>query len=162
MSYGPTINVVLGNLVVCHRGACLIYTNGSWRHLQNMMEDRIWQSSASTSVAVLLLGGYSFSSGQGSILTTELIPLDGSAAFEGPFKIRHSWDHCTIQISEDIFILTGGRYTSNLVTEYTMTGKERQMSSLLLGRAGHACSTYYNQGTQDQARNFSSFCLKLL
>ena len=146
MSWGPTVNLVLGNLVACHGGTCFIYNNGSWQHLQDMMEDRIWHSSATTSTAVLLLGGYHSSSGAGNIITTELMPVDGTSAFEGPFHIRHGWDHCTIQLSETTFLLTGGRYTTDLVTEYTMEGMTRNMTNLLQGRAGHACSMYvFNQ-----------------
>ena len=160
MSWGPTVNVVSGHLVVCHRGACFIYNDGSWRHLQNMTEDRIWQSSATTSDAVLLLGGYHFSSGAGNIVTTELVPVDGSSAFKGPFEIQHGWDHCTIQVSEDTLVLTGGRYTTSMVTENTMEGNKRNMTNLLQGRAGHACSMYVVNEERVSCFSLKKFGLK--
>ena len=47
--------------------------------------------------------------------------MDGSAAYPGPFKVRHGPRHCTIQLNRNIIVVTGGRNTGDLVTQYHLT-----------------------------------------
>ena len=136
----PTVNLVSGHLVACYDGTCEIYKGGLWQHLQNTTVQRIYHSSASTEEAVLLIGG-------GNLKTVEWIPVDGSPAHQGQFTIRHGYWHCTIQISADIIVLTGG--TSINVTQYQLpAGTETPMTSFRLPRSGHACGVY--KDTDDQ------------
>ena len=93
MTHGPTVNLVSGRLVACYYHTCEIYLEGSWQHLQNTIAFRDCHSSGTTEEAVLLIGG------QDSNGTTEWIPVNGSAAHQGPFIVRHGFSHCTIQIS---------------------------------------------------------------
>ena len=142
MEYGPTVNLVSGHLVACYWDTCEIYREGSWQHLQNTTVRRYSHSSATTKDAVLLIGGY-YST------TTEWIPVDGSPAQPGPFTVRHGLDHCTIQTSDDVIVVTGGQDTYDFVTQYHLTdGTETPLTSLGTPRWGHACGTYQDTNGQ--------------
>ena len=97
--------------------------------------------------AVLLIGG------RGS-KTTEWIPVDGSAARQGPFTVRHGSRHCTIQISDDIIVVTGGWDTFNSATHYHVTdGSETHLTPLLgEGRCSHACGVYKDTNRQQVSK----------
>ena len=61
--------------------------------------------------------------------------------------------HCSIQLSADTIVLTGGQYTESLVTEHSGlgTGGEvttRELPALLTPRFHHACGVYTVGGTQ--------------
>merc|ERR1712004_350079 len=89
--------------------------------------------------------------GDSSRSTTEWISLDGSPPMPGPFQIRHGQQHCTIQVSPDVIVITGGASnTYNYVTEYQLTGDgmERQLEGLNQGRRIHACGVYQAAGSQ--------------
>ena len=132
----PTVNLVSGRLVACDEETCEIYQEGSWKHLQNTTARRAFHSSATTADAVLLIGGRDSNS-------TELIPVDGSSAQQGPFTIRHGSSHCTIQISDDVIVVTGGWPTLDYVTEYQLAnGTETPLTSLGEPRYDHACGAY--------------------
>ena len=119
-----TVNLVSGRLVGCSGATCDIYRDGSWQHLQNTTASRYDHSSATTEDAVLLIGGkYSKS--------TEWIPVNGSAAQPGPFDIRHGYRHCTIQLSDNTLVVTGGKKTEAFVTEYDLVdGNENALTPL--------------------------------
>ena len=86
---------------------------------------------------IMLLGGSRTN-------TTEVIPPTGEAAVAGDFAIRHGESHCTIALTSNIGIVTGGHDTSDLVTSYTLPGgSPRPLPPLQEGRWGHACSWYY-------------------
>jgi len=54
-----------------------------------------------------------------------------------------------MQISDDIIVVTGGRYTEDFVTEYQLTaGTETNLTSLGQPRFFHACGVY--QDAEDQ------------
>ena len=75
--------------------------------------------------------------------TTEWIPVDGSAPHQGPFTVRHGYGHCTIQISADVIVVTGGSYTYHYVTEYQLEdGRATILTSLQQPRYAHACGVY--------------------
>ena len=139
---GPTVNLVSGHLVACYWDSCEIYREGSWQHLQYTTATRRFHSSATTEDAVLLIGGDNSNS-------TEWIPVNGSSALPGPFTVRHGNSHCSIQISEDIIVVTGGRFTDNYATQYRLTdGSETPLTSLGQGRWDHACGVYRDPGGQ--------------
>ena len=143
------MNLVSGRLVACYKDSCEIYQDGSWQHLQKTTVDRRSHSSATTESAVLLIGG-SYSK------STEWIPVDGSAAYQGPFTIRHEENHCTIQISDDIIVvIIGGFGTAYYVTQYQLTdGTETPLTSLGQQRHEHACGVYKDIHDQ-QVRPYS-------
>ena len=142
MDIDPTVNLVSNRLVVCFENTCEIYQEGSWQHLQNTTVRRTYHSSATTQDAVLLIGG-EYSS------TTEWIPIDGSPAQPGPFTVRHGFSHCTIQISDDVIVVTGGANSKVYVTEYQLTdGTETPLTSFDQSRFAHACGVY--KDTDDQ------------
>merc|ERR1712113_459974 len=90
----------------------------------------------------LLIGG-GFSS------STEFIPVDGSGASPGPFTVRHGYGHCTMKISEEVIVVTGGSQTYDLVTEYQLTdGRETALKPLTQGRQDHACGVYQDADGQ--------------
>ena len=93
---------------------------------------------------ILLIGGaYSNS--------TEWILADGSPSQPGPFDVRHGLHHCTIQLSSDLILVTGGyRISQEFVTRYHLSGDgdETPLTSLKQGRYGHACGVYQDAGQQ--------------
>ena len=102
---GPTVDLVSNRLVACYGLTCDIYQEGSWEHLQNTTARRQRHNSATTEDAVLLIGG-----GFGGFSkSTELIPVDGSPSQPGSFTVRHGESHCTSQLSDGLFVVTGGQ-----------------------------------------------------
>ena len=133
---GPTVNLISGRLVACLYDTCEIFEDGSWQHLQDTTATRRLHSSASTADAVLLIGGK-------NIHSTEWIPVDGSAARPGPFEVMNGYRACTIQINEDVIVVTGGAYTEDFVTKYRLdNGKETPLPPLVQPRYDHACAVY--------------------
>ena len=96
---------------------------------------------------ILLIGG-SYSS------STEWISVDGSPSQPGPFDVRHGWGHCTIQLSSDLILVTGGVDTYDLVTIYQLTGNgdETPLTPMNQGRDDHACGVYQDAGGQQVRR----------
>ena len=93
---------------------------------------------------ILLIGGQDSRS-------TEWIPVDGSPAQPGPFDVRHGARHCSVQISSDLIVVTGGYNTEEYVTEYQLTGDdatETLLTPMIQPRQQHACGAY--QGVGDQ------------
>lgn len=130
----PTVNIVGNNkLIACYSTSCDIYQDGAWEHLQDTIYPRTSHSAVEYREKLLLIGGqYSDS--------TEFIPNDGSP---GPFTVRHGRQHCTMKISEEVIVVTGGLGTYNLVTEYQLSdGRETALTNLTEGRDLHACGVY--------------------
>merc|ERR1719237_429659 len=142
MRFGPTVNLVSGHQVACYEDTCEIYREGSWQHLQDTTARRSDHSSATREDAVLLIGGLVSDS-------TEWILVDGSAAKPGPFTVRHGYRHCTIQLSDDIIVVTGGWQTEAFVTEYHLEdGTETALTPLGQPRWDHACGVYQDADSQ--------------
>ena len=144
ISQGPTANLVSGQLVVCYGDSCEIYNDGAWDHLVQTMHPRQGHSSAENEERILLIGGQDSQS-------TEWIPLDGSPAQPGPFQVRHGARHCSVQISSDLIIVTGGFNTEEYVTEYQLSGvdaTETLLTPIIRPRQQHACSVYQGAGDQ--------------
>merc|ERR1712130_398489 len=82
--------------------------------------------------------------------TTEWISVDGSPSQPGPFDVRHGDHHCTIQLSSNVLVITGGYRTEDLVTRYKMTGNgdETPLTSMNRDRYSHACGVYRDAGGQ--------------
>ena len=76
--------------------------------------------------------------------------MDGGPSKQGSFNVRHGDSHCTIQVSSDLIVVTGGFNTYDYVTEYQLTGDatETVMTSLINGRWSHACGVYREAGGQ--------------
>ena len=157
MDYGPTVNLVSNRLVACRGDTCDIYKEGSWEHLQDTIANRKFHSSATTEDAVLLIGGDSLNS-------TEWIPMNGSVGYQGPFKVRHGKDHCTMQISENIIVVTGGADAQAYVTQYHLVeGNETPLTPLGQPRWTHACGVYQDaDGQQVSERLCNVQCVALI
>merc|ERR1712004_39520 len=106
------------------------------------IERRVYHSTVELREKLLLIGGrYSNS--------TEFIPVDGSGASPGPFTVRHGHPHCTMKISEEVIVVTGGHPTEDLVTEYRLSdGRETALTPLTEGREGPACGVYQDADAQ--------------
>ena len=143
----PAVQVVSNQLVACYDLTCEVYRDGSWQHLQDMLDCRQDSSSAVRGDAVLLIGGE-------RTKTTELISINGSPARPGPFNVtRHGDRHCTIQVSAWTIVVTGGSATEDHVTEYHLDdASETPMTSLLQRRVDHACGFYLNNNNQQVGR----------
>ena len=147
MNPGPTVNLVLGEIVACYEDSCDIYNNGKWNHLVNTREKRTSHSTAVKDDRILIMGGSVSRS-------TEWISVDGSPSQPGPCDIRHGQLHCTLQISNEIIIVTGGEDTESYVTEYHLSGdgNETPLSPLTTGRLYHACGVYRGAGGEQVRR----------
>ena len=111
------------------------------------MARRRYHTGVATKDAVLLIGG------KDSGHTTEWIYVNGSAAQGGPFAVRHGQDHCTVKISADAVIVTGGWLTENYVTLYSLAEEsEHPLSPLGQPRWGHACSVYQDTTGQQVSK----------
>ena len=150
MESGPTANLVSGQLVACYGDSCEIYNGGGeWQHLANTSSTRQYHSSAvkDDDDRILLIGGW-FSN------STEWIPVDGSPSQPGPFHVRHGHSHCTVQLSSNLILVTGGDSSYNFVTSYHLSGNgdETPLTSLKQGRRKHACGVYQDAGGQQVRR----------
>ena len=149
MDYGPTANLVSGQLVACLDDSCEIYNGGEWHHLVETSSTRWHHSSAVKEDRILLIGGSRSRS-------TEWIPVDGSPSQPGPFDVRHGDSHCTAQLSADSIVVTGGYDTEEYVTNYKLSdGKETPLTPMVQGRRGHACGVYQDAGGQQVRRDCS-------
>ena len=138
MMFGPTVNLAFGRLVACYEDSCDVFQNGIWQHLMDTHQRRVGHSSATTEEGVLLIGGQYSNS-------TELISVDDSPVRPGPFVVRHGHLHCTVKVSTNILVVTGGIDTYDLVTEYHLNdNQEVQHATLQQGRRSHACGVYQN------------------
>ena len=154
MYFGPTANLVSGQLVACYEDTCEIYRRvdwrGKWSHLVNTRSRRIDHSSIVNGDRILLIGGVDSRS-------TEWIPVDGSPSQPGPFEVRHGSSHCTIQVSSDLIVVTGGYDTEEYVTEYDkLTGDtlETPLNGMKGPRYAHACAVYQAAGGQQVILHF--------
>ena len=137
MQHGPTANFVAGNLVACFADSCERYDNGAWIKIADTRSRRFYHSSAQSDDRILLIGGIESRS-------TEWIPMDGGPSEQGSSDVRHGGSHCTIQVSSDVIVVTGGFKTYDYVTEYKLAGDatETVMTTLITGRDRHACGVY--------------------
>ena len=139
-----TANFVAGKLVSCYKASCDIYNDGMWTELVKTRVSRIMHSTVQTENQILLIGGFQTHS-------TEWIPVDGSPSQPGPFEVRNREWHCTIQVSPDTIVVTGGGEGSeDYVTEYQLTGDgaERELNGMVTKRWSHACSHYLDASGQ--------------
>ena len=116
-----TLNVVSGQLVACEvnqiqRYYCYTYVQGNWTEVAS---DYIGDGNKrSTLTSAVYDGRLLLIREQDPIFmiehddwyntTTTWIPLDGSPPQQGPFHNRHGYHHCTIQVSPDTIVVTGG------------------------------------------------------
>jgi len=143
---GPTANLVSDKLVACYWEKCEIYHNGEWNDLTDTRSRREYHSSAVKDNRILLIGGDGSNS-------TEWISADGSPSQAGPFQVTHGDSHCTMQLSSDLIVVTGGgeEDPESYVTEYRLTGNtgiETPLTPMRQGRYAHACGVY--QGAAGQ------------
>ena len=142
MNYGPTVDFVSGGLVACYRKNCEIYQDGSWEYLQDTTAWRQEHSSVATEDGQVLLIGYGSK-------TTEWIQVNTSAAQREPFTVRHGQQHCTIETSADVIVVTGGVDNLDYVTEYQLKdGTQTVLTPMEQPRQNHACGTYLDANDQ--------------
>ena len=136
-TYSPTVDTVEGRILACYRDNCLELTGTGWEAGPSTLHSRSFHTSAVTAEGLLLVGG------NDSPTTTELLPGEGGLAREGfPLQPGRT-GHCSIQLSADTIVLTGGAVTGSLVTEHSglATGGEvttRELPTLLTPRYIHA------------------------
>ena len=72
----------------------------------------------------------------------------------GSFDTRHGDSHCTLQISNEIIIVTGGFEAESYVTEYHLSGdgNETPLSPMTQPRYEHACGVYRGAGGEQVRR----------
>jgi len=161
--YSPTANLVSGQLVACYGHSCEIYNGGGeWTHLVDTLHQPTHHSSAvkddrpryllpPKDDRILLIGDP----------LTEWISMDGSPSQPGPYYGRHGQRHCTIQLSSNLIVLTGGEFTGHFVTRYRLSeggyGDPTPLGPMnndgfMDERYGHACGVYQRAGGQQVRR----------
>ena len=75
-----------------------------------------------------------------------------SLATLGPFTVRHDEKHCTIRISDDVIVVTGGRGEDHVTEYHLIDGKGTVLPPLSQQRYDHACGIYQNPGGQQVGR----------
>jgi len=78
--------------------------------------------------------------GKYSQRTTTLIKPDGSQ--EPGFDLKYDTYYACAIPDEDTVIITGGRYTRNTVSVYSVEGWQEDLPPLNTERSYHACSSY--------------------
>ena len=140
--YSYTLDSWQGRLIACYRDSCDQLTPLGWEQWKATLYPRIAHTSAVTPQGLLLVGGLVY----GTHTTTELLPWDEGESWEG-FRLEASWAyHCSIQVTDSTFALTGGQFTGSQVTEFSLDSGEdvisRELPRLLNDRAFHACGVY--------------------
>ena len=186
----PTLNSILVGsdnnshwfTITCVEGACWKFTKGNWelhRTYGNKSYPRDGHTSAvmytnSSEGNIILSGGGDPSETN----TTVIIPddRDQETGVREGFSLNNSrWLHCSIQLDNDGFVLTGGdavvgmwgdtRY-SDKVTEYLYKKggdgvNVRDLPPLTEGRYVHACGAYHARGSKvNHSAVFSSYILR--
>jgi hypothetical protein len=136
-----------GRIITCYRDSCLELTGSGWEAGPSTLHERQAHTSAVTAEGLLLAGGYT------SPTTTELLPAGGGPSRESFSLQPGRKEHCSIQLSADTIVLTGGWGTESLVNEHSGlgTGGEvttRELPALLTPRHYHACGVYTVGGAQ--------------
>merc|ERR1712130_271952 len=134
-----SLDSINGEVVLCGDSSCSRLEGGKWKEVAQLKEKRWRHSSAVTSRGLMLLGG------QVSPNTTELVSLEKGGGGEVQPLHPPRLDHCSIQVSADVVVLTGGRDTEYLVTEHNLSKRVtgvKQLPSLETGRRYHACGHY--------------------
>jgi len=132
--------------ITCYMSSCDTLTPDlGWQAgTVTTLQSRRFHTTSVTSQGLLLLGG------DDSPQTSELLPWGTNQSITSvslPSPGRSG--HCTIQISLDVVVLTGGILprTNNLVTELSNLGSSwqavtRALPPLTVGRWEHACGVY--------------------
>ena len=68
-------------------------------------------------------------------------------------QLKHRDDHCTVQLSADLIVVTGGEGTGDYVTS---NGNETPLTPMGQGRGAHACGVYQD-ASGHQLRNRFEF-----
>jgi hypothetical protein len=143
----PTVDTLKGRVLACYYDSCLELTGSGWEAGPSTLHRRTRHTSAVTAEGLVLVGG------KDSPTTTELLPAEGGPSREGVLLQPGRQQHCSIQLSANTIVLTGGVGTESLVTEHSGlgTGGEvttRELPALLTRRYSHACGVYTVGGTQ--------------
>jgi len=125
--------------------SCIKFKDGSWTTLtDNLVEMRTRHSSwINPDGDILLIGGDDF---YGSSNSTEIVYQNGTSirSFDLKYGIKNA---CSIGLPE-MFILTGGEYTSARVSRYTTSGWMEDLPELNGKRRSHGCGYFYNDDMQ--------------
>ena len=139
---GHTVDLVSNTLVDCHRRTCnkLTPQNG-WEEVVVLVEPRLGHTSAVLEDDLLLLVG-----GRDSPETTELVDLAKGESMIG-FSVQPGRRfHCSMQLTSDTIVLTGGLGTETIVSEISSLREPepslKDLPSLQQGRHAHACGSY--------------------
>ena len=139
---GHTIDSISGSLIDCHGTTCnrLIPEDG-WEEVVELIEPRVGHTSAILADDLLLLVG-----GRESPSTTELVDI-AKGKSTASFNLQPGRQfHCSIQLTSDTVVLTGGLSTETLVTEISNLGEAetlvKELPALQEGRRAHACGSY--------------------
>ena len=124
----------------------------------NTTHQRLHHTSAVHGGKILLVGG------SASPTTTEWVNMDGSGELGFPLQSPGRQNHCSITLESPVprprlLILTGGKDTGALVTQYSLPNGDNAMSmpDLIEPRENHACGVYQtSEGSQVDLDFYSS------
>ena len=86
--------------------------------------------------------------GKNSNGSTEFITVDGSGASPEAFSVRHDEGHCTIKISEEVIMVTGGYQTED---KYQLTNGRESISQSV---SQSVSQSYFKMSQQPQPEFF--------
>ena len=137
----PTLGRLQGSILACYETSCHVLSETGWQALATTLHSRRWHTASTTSQGLLLVGG-----DDPSFTTTELVSAEEADTREGFHLLHERKEHCAIQLSDSAIVLTGGRSSLSLVTEYSEVDQQeatpRELASLVSGRYHHACGAY--------------------
>ena len=143
-----TLDAVESTIISCRDSSCTKFSGGSWVPHSDTFDQRLDHTSAIHGGRILLVGG------SGSPTTTEWHSVDGLAE-EGMFALEDPGreNHCSITLEDPpSMILTGGKNTGTLVTQYSLPNGEiltPPIPAMTESREHHACGVYQNsEGSQ--------------
>lgn len=121
------------------RSTCLQFQAGTWVPSHHLTQDRYRHSSCVLGDRELIMGG------EGSNTTTELLVSSTQYKSTQQYSLKYpTQDVCSISDSHfrSVYV-TGGYYTKNIVSQYSMQGRwMRDLPELLEGRRNHGCGAY--------------------
>ena len=129
-------------MIDCHGTTCnRLIPEDVWEELVELIEPRVGHTSAILANDLLLLVG-----GRESPSTTELVDI-AKGKSTASFNLQTGRQfHCSIQLTSDTVVLTGGLSTETLVTEISNLGEAEtlveELPALQEGRRAHACGSY--------------------
>lgn len=116
--------------------SCVELTSEGWMPHSTLTGRRKGHSSAVMLGRLYLLGGHT------SPQTSEILfPSDVTQWFPGNSLAVNTWESCSVKITPEVYIITGGSESPNEVWQYDITkGTQTRLADMIYGRSSHGCA----------------------